>query len=42
MNGSLHIEDLTKTFGPVAVLNGVSLSLDAGQTLALKIGRAHV
>ncbi|PWK61630.1 ABC transporter ATP-binding protein [Roseicyclus mahoneyensis] len=31
----LHIEELTKAYGPVSVLNGVSLTLDAGQSLAL-------
>lgn len=31
----LQIDGLTKAYGPVAVLQGVSLSLDRGQTLAL-------
>jgi putative ABC transport system ATP-binding protein len=35
MNTLLRIDGLTKAYGPVAVLQGVSLSLDPGQTLAL-------
>jgi putative ABC transport system ATP-binding protein len=35
MNVLLHIDGLTKAFGPVEVLKGVSLSLDRGETLAL-------
>jgi putative ABC transport system ATP-binding protein len=35
MGSLLRIENLTKAYGPVSVLNGVSLSLDAGQSLAL-------
>jgi putative ABC transport system ATP-binding protein len=35
MNALLHIDGLTKAFGSVEVLKGVSLSLDRGQTLAL-------
>jgi putative ABC transport system ATP-binding protein len=35
MNMLLQIETLTKAYGPVEVLKGVSLSLDRGQTLAL-------
>jgi putative ABC transport system ATP-binding protein len=35
MNALLQIDGLTKAFGPVEVLKGVSLSLDLGETLAL-------
>jgi putative ABC transport system ATP-binding protein len=35
MAALLDIDDVTKAFGPVEVLKGVSLTLDAGQTLAL-------
>ncbi|MDG3041520.1 ABC transporter ATP-binding protein [Roseicyclus marinus] len=35
MDSLLVIENLTKAYGPIDVLKGVSLTLDAGQTLAL-------
>ena len=35
MNMLLQIEGLTKAYGPVAVLRGVSLTLAHGQSLAL-------
>jgi putative ABC transport system ATP-binding protein len=35
MNALLHIDGLTKAFGPVEVLKGISLELDRWQTLAL-------
>lgn len=35
MGTLLQIDGLTKAYGPIAVLNDVSLTLDAGQTLAL-------
>ena len=35
MTTLLAVENLTKAYGPIDVLKGVSLTLDAGQTLAL-------
>ena len=38
----MQAEDVHKSFGRLEVLKGVSLEVDKGETVCIKIGRAHV